>query len=353
MDRSEFISVINKVADALQVARSEQLVKNVISFCKSKDLRLFKSRYSSSDELTSALSSMYLEHINDTDEPMPDSHLDLSKIAMEGSAELISPKDKCVSVFLDSRHRDKSSYTPGQKIKLFEYFVNQNSGSNRTPGQVSVNGKLSNIKSFELQRMAIPYPTHLQNLNTGKTITLLFTNLSANSVINPISYHHFSFTYQVSSYDDQVIILNPMDKKKVFEFNPPLRTLDRLSLQFSDPYEPIEFDPDVIIPSSVNYVNSDGRIDFATEHGLSDGDVIVISNFYTTDDLSYATILSSIMNKRGLQISIIDNYSIAINVNLSLLSDVAIPDMIPNIEVISRTFRFDLKIKYHASETSE
>lgn len=349
MNKEQYNKIIRLVAYELKEDITEQLVQNVVCYCKTKNLKAIEKQTKTEDEFCNMLSDMYINYIKGNDDYQTKT-LDVKQHISNADANIFKTDEHTIEVFIDSHFRDISNYTNGQTINRFDYIISSNLGSTRIPGHLQVNGKPTNIASFEICDLAIPYSADLQALNPNNIITLAFTNLSANSIINSVANHHFTFNYSVASYNPNIVILNPSSQPKKFIFNPPLRTLDNLNIQFLDPYDAIPFAADLLNSSAVDYINTDGRISFASAHGLSTNDVIRIRSFTTTNDSAYTSILSQILNSRGIKITKINSTTISTGIDFSQLATVAIVGMLPVIEVVSRGFRFAMKIKYISNE---
>jgi hypothetical protein len=352
LSKPEYSAVVYKITEALDIAKSESLIRNVIAFCNRKQIPSLRSKYQDIHSLTDYLANLYIKQISQIDEP-EESHIDLKQIKLEAKTIATTPEAKTVSVYIDSRYRDKTMYSPDTMIRQFDYSIAENSGSTRIPGQISVNGRLSNVSSFEIVKIILPYKQSYQRLNPLRNINLSFLNLSANAIINPVSTHHFSFDYDIASYNTDMVVLNPKSNSREFKFNPPLRTLDQLRIQFLDPYEPIQFEADVLEVDSVYYTFVDGRIQFSKDHGLKTGDVIRISKFSTLNSTNntHKEIVKQIHNSRGISITVLNSNTISTGIDFSQIADIADHDNNnPEIEVLSRGFRFELKINYTSSD---
>jgi hypothetical protein len=208
---------------------------------------------------------------------------------------------------------------------------------------------LINITSFEVGKIILPYNSNLGALNFSQEITLSFTNIVGNSVHTANESFHFKFNYTVAPYNNNLIILEPFNVlKPVFTFNPPLRTLDRLSIQFNDPYYPISFNVDRMTPSSFDYSNSAGLIHFPKPHNLITNDIIIIKGLTTNSNNDF-NILQQINNPKGVKVTVVDSYSITISIDFTTI---VAPDVssLPLIIFYSKTFRFPLIINYTSNE---
>ena len=344
MDKEGYSKIIRGVCDYFQIDRpDETIVKNVIAFVKGKNLNYLKQQYKTNDELCDALSMFYIEHINEDDSHIKTLTPNIDPI----TDNFYKNNEHSVNILIDSRNRNLSNYTYGTSVNEFHFNLVPKSNTSINQGSIQVNNDLVNITSFEISnRIILPYKQSLSELNYSQEITLSFINLTANSINSSDGFFHFKFHYETSSFNEDVIIMEPSTCALRYEFNPPLRSLDDLSIRFNDPYYPINFYADRLNVSSVNYVNSDGRFNFDSPHNLSTGDVIVINNFHTLNDSKYNTLLNQIGNKKGVKITVIDDHIISTGINFNNFGSDADSNMKPDILVYSNTFRFPLTINY-------
>jgi hypothetical protein len=187
----------------------------------------------------------------------------------------------------------------------------------------------------------LPYTAALRASNFTNEITLSFNAIRSNGILAHDNTYHFVFTYTVRN--DSLVELTPINE--YCKFSPPLRFVDDLSLRFSDPIVPIEFNVDRMYASSINYLSSDGRITFASAHNLTTGDVVIVRSLTTLDDAKNTNILSRIHSARGMPITVINSTTISIGIDFSLIDQ---PDTNskPLVVFYSNTFRFPLEIGY-------
>lgn len=95
--------------------------------------------------------------------------------------------------------------------------------------------------------------------------------------------------------------------------------IDNFTLSFGAMLPKIEFDADRMYILAFDYSSEYGILTFATEHHLVTGDLIYISGFSTPDPARDTNIISEVNRDQGHIIVKKDNYSVLINVNLSLV----------------------------------
>jgi hypothetical protein len=352
MDKNQYTLIIRDVCEQLKIHNPDDtIVRNIMSFIKSRNLKSLRLKYPKNEDFNEELVSMYLHQYQDKHEDT----FNIDDIARnEYKTDLI--KDNILAspyhttqIFIDSINRNAINYN-GQDINKFEFEIVPLTTSNETrPGSIISYSNLINITSFEVGKIILPYNSNLGALNFSQEITLSFTNIVGNSVHTANESFHFKFNYTVAPYNNNLIILEPFNVlKPVFTFNPPLRTLDRLSIQFNDPYYPISFNVDRMTPSSFDYSNSAGLIHFPKPHNLITNDIIIIKGLTTNSNNDF-NILQQINNPKGVKVTVVDSYSITISIDFTTI---VAPDVssLPLIIFYSKTFRFPLIINYTSNE---
>ncbi len=344
MNKEGYAKIIRGVCDHFDLDRpDETIINNVIRFVKTRNLNSLQQMYNTDALLCDALIQLYINYISDDNSHIKTLVPNIDPI----TDNVYKTNERSVNILIDSRNRNLSNYTPGSTVSDFHFNLVPKSSSGVNQGSIQVNNELVNITSFEVSnRIILPYKQSLAELNYSQEITLTFLNLTSNSINSSDGYFHFKFHYETSSFNDNVIVMEPSTCALRYEFNPPLRSLDDISIRFNDPYYPINFYPDRLNVSSVNYVSTDGRLNFDAPHGLLNNDVIIINNFTTLNDSKYNTLLNAIKHKKGIKITVIDDYIISTGINFNSFGADADHNMKPDILVYSNTFRFPLTINY-------
>jgi hypothetical protein len=348
MDHSAYTAIIKSVCARLGgINPNETIVRNVIAHCKRLDIEQLRDIHGEDNDLMIAIAESYIDTLK-KDEPFnyndhlqrsKDKNIKVTTTWLEEQMPTITSKS--MSILVDSRLRrvDSSNTT---SITSFAFtIVPQNRHTQIGDGDLQVRIMPSQITYFRINRIVIPYSLALRSCNYSNELTMIFTALRSNGIISNDDTYHFVFTY--TPINDFLVQLTPIDK--YCKFSPPLRTIDDLSIRFNDPIVPIAFAMDRMYASSISYLNADGRITFSTAHGLSIGDVVIISGLTTLNDAANAAILSTIMNPRGIVIGIVNTTVISIGVDLTAIVSPDINSK-PLVLFQSKTFRFPMEIGY-------
>ena len=359
MNKSQYTTIVRDVCEQLKINNPDDtIVRNVMSFIKSRNIKSLRSLYPNADDFNEILTSMYLKqykdkHENDFDDSKDE--FDIEELAKtEHKTNLV--KDSILSspyhttqILVDTINRNTINYN-GNPITTFEFdIVPLTTSKNTRPGSLVSYSNLINITSFSIGKIVLPYNTTLSALNFSQEMTLSFPNIVGNSVHTTTGTYHFKFNYTTASYNSNLVILEPFNVlKPVYEFNPPLRTLDKLSISFNDPYYPVSFDVDRLKPISFDYSNTAGLIHFSKPHKLSNNDIVIIQGL-TSNSHKDNSILEQINNPRGVKITVVDSDSITIGIDFTLMVS---PNTLslPWIIFYSKTFRFPLIINYTSNE---
>ncbi len=353
MDAQDYATVVKSICRRLgNLEPDATVIRNVTQHCKKLDLaKMMKSAESKNDFLVDVVES-YISSLAESEEFDYNSYLyeqrETAKQSIDASAPLTNwlsermpvISSKSMSIYFDSRLRMSSGNDPS--ITEFGFSLVPRSVSTVLgDGNLQVRTMPSEITYFKLGKFLLPYGVALRGSNFTNELTLTFTGLRSNGIIANEETFHFVFNY--TSKNDALVEVSPVNE--FCKFSPPLRLIDNLSLRFSDPIVPITFPKDRMYPSSLNYLSSDGRIEFSSAHGLSDNDVVIVNGLKTNDDAANAAILKTINSARGIPITVINSTMISIGVDFTTIRS---PDTSskPLIVFYSKTFRFPLEIGY-------
>lgn len=351
MDRKILIKqVITEAAELLNVEKSDMFIRNIFSFVNQIKLDVLQSKFKSLEELSSHIAHMYKDTIQAPIAPKHDHNDFLNKNMNDKPTHSFAPlttwlseqsptlTSKTTTIYLDSRFRD-TSYD-GSSIKTFKYNLvpkNMSKGNGNVPSRIIP----YNITYFQISKIILPYAGTLASRNLTKEINLAFVNLLSNSVDTSSNDFHFSFISK--SYETNWSELTPINN--MYKFYPPIKNLESLNLQFYDPYEAVQFYPDSMYASQVNYISSDGRFTFASPHNLTTGDIVIISDFSTNDDGANTTIIQSITDTRGIAVTVINANVIAIGIDFSTIVSPN-SSIRPLVQFLRYTFRIAIEIGY-------
>jgi hypothetical protein len=339
MKSEDYSIIIRRIITILNIPiPNETLIRNVSKFINNFNYDNLINELSK-DELYNYIVEEYINSIKNNNENI--NYKEYKPLLDVKTDDILVPKHHYTHILIDSRYRNITN-SENTYINKFEYVILPKSNNVDPVGKIFSFSNLVNIIQFKIGSIILPYSEELALLNYSREITLSFTNLNGNSIITNTPFH-FKFNYSKCDYNNNLIQLIPTIKK--FRFNPPLRSLDSLAVQFNDPFLPIMFDSDRMYPSSINYIATDGRIIFSNKHKLNTDDIIIINQFNTNDDIINQNIINQITNKKGVKITKINDYIISTNIDFS---SIILPDnsFLPEIIFQSKTFRFPIIIKY-------
>ena len=224
-------------------------------------------------------------------------------------------------IMLDSRYRDLTG-TNSDGITAFSWNYVLQSVS-MAQGTVNIVGNVRDIVSLRIYPSRIPYV--LSADNKYSRISILITELSSQSFI---SHEKRNFHFMLRSViDDNFINLDTHDYNDgYFYFEKPITTLNRLTLTFGSPLEPVVFDKDRDI-CTIDYFSiqpltkiTTGSASSPTPHNLINGDTVYFTYFKTgyidpvlvSAILIDETIVNNINRLSGWIITVIDDFSFSI-----------------------------------------
>lgn len=362
MDAQEYAKIIKLICSKLEISTPDtSLIRNVTHYCKSLDHGRLKRIYFKDNDRHESIADLYVKSVTeetadfDYNEYLHDAHQHSKKQKQTEEGQIVGPltnwigksmpviASKSMSVCIDSRLRNTSNVTSITITDFGFTLVPRMTRSSLGDGRIQSRIAPSHITYFKVGKIMLPYSEVLRNRNFSKEITLTFTALRSNGIVAREDTYHFAFTYTSLNYSSNLVELNPVNEYCKFE--PPLRTLDDLSLRFNDPIFPIAFHTDRLIPTNFNYMSSDGRITFSVPHFLNNGDVIVVMGLKTNNDAANASVLNVINDPRGINVTIIDDITIATSFDFTKIVSQDITSL-PVILFYSRTFRMPLEIGY-------
>ena len=224
-------------------------------------------------------------------------------------------------IMLDSRYRDLTG-TNSDGITAFSWnYVLQS--LSLAQGTVNIVGNVRDIVALRIYPSRIPYV--LSADNKYSRISILITELSSQSFI---SHEKRNFHFMLRSViDDNFIDLDTHDYNDgYFYFEKPITTLNRLTLTFGSPLEPVVFDKDRDV-CTIDYFSiqpltkiTTGSLSSPNPHNLINGDTVYFTYFKTgyidpvlvSEILIDETIVNNINRLSGWIITVIDDFSFSI-----------------------------------------
>lgn len=211
---------------------------------------------------------------------------------------------------VDSRYQNLVN-TDSSKI-VFNLITNTKTKS--AHGGVIIGNMIRDIIQIETCPFTIPYKPVF--VNFYNKITLTINEWTSNSY-EAYEGGQFHFIFDITKVDNNLIYLTPVDT--TYSFSTPMNYIDSFTLSFGAMLPKITFDPDRMFVSSIDYSSEYGIVTFAAEHNLITGDLVYVSGFTTPEPARDVAIIDE-MNREGGHIIVKkDNYSILLNVDLSLV----------------------------------
>lgn len=191
----------------------------------------------------------------------------------------------------------------------------QNTGFNGTRGDIYVQDMPQNLIYMKITEMEVPYTENITNYYNA--LRLLIKEFSAQSITvnqflgatqtsNNTSPYHFEF--QIKSINRNRALIVPV--QPLYIFRRPVTQMDRITLLWYNPYEPVRFDTDQL-DFTATYGGATTLFNSPTPHNLTTGDLIYINNASTG-----IPALNNILNSNnGLVVTVLSTTSISVSVD--------------------------------------
>lgn len=336
----------------LNMTPNETSVRNIVNFVRKYDISFLNTKVQNRNELYEYLSDIYTNTIknanneedivtNTTNQYIKDTLYDTSYKEFKKINRNDWSNWNSTYIYIDSRYQDISN--TDRSILDFSIIPKSNVSRSRNGNIVSYSN-LTNVTEFELGEFIIPYNS---SLNYFREITLMFLDIPNNSIDTNENSFHFKFSYEPCSFNQNLIKLVPY--QRIFRFNPPIKTLDKLRIQFADPYVPIQFLKDRMKPTTIFYNQPDIEFIFSEAHNLYTGDVVIVEGLTTTNANENIEALKKINDERGHAISVVNQFSFTIsNPLFNIINPSA--NSKPFIYFQSRRIQFPMRIRYINNE---
>lgn len=213
-------------------------------------------------------------------------------------------------IIADSRYQNIVN-TDLSKI-VFNLITNTKTKSDN--GGIIVGNPIQNIVKIEVSAFTIPYKPIFANFYNKITLTI---NQWISNSYEAYEGGQFHFIFDIDKIDNNLIYLKPAIGS--YEFSKPVNYIDNFTLSFGAMLPKITFDTDRMYVNTFDYTSIYGILTFSTPHNLVSGDLVYITGFATPELARDVVIISEVNRESGHIIVKKDNYSILINVNLSLI----------------------------------
>jgi len=225
---------------------------------------------------------------------------------------LIIPREKHIYVLLDTRYGTIDSTST-------RYTWNISSQPSDAPNSVCVLQPLRNLIAIQFNQFLIPYTSSGDNIY--KKISLLIEDFNISSVIGHES-RNYHMMFDTTIVNNRILCIPPIQDDATYRFNEPLNIINKISISFGAPLQPLIFQPSFYpINISFNSVNST-YINFNTPHLVSDGETIIISGFTTISPTTDYTKISLINSETGHIVSVVNNLILEITADITGISTI-------------------------------
>lgn len=341
--------IIIKTCEKLHETPNETNVRNILTFIRQYDISTILQSIERK-EIYDYFSNLYVDNLADTKEDeedystssflkdviYDDTYQDFKKINRNDWSNW-----NTTYIYIDSRYQNISN--TDRSILDFSIVPKSNVAKTQS-GNIISYSNLTNVTEFEIGEFTIPYSSIT---NMFRELTISFLDLPNNAIDTHENSFHFKFSYEPCDFNPKFARLKPFQDR--FRFNPPIKTLDRLRIQFADPYQPIEFDKERMRPSSIDYSFPVGVFVFTEKHKASTNDIVVIEGLTTTNATENIELLKKINNSRGHAINVIDEYSFSIDIPFNTIVNPSL-SALPFIYFQSKRVQFPMKIRYINNE---
>lgn len=349
LDDVDIKQIIVKTCEKLNETPTDSNVRNILNFINQYDVSTILQSIEN-DEIHDYFSNLYVDNLKNYKEDEEDysSSTFLKDVIYDDSYKEFKKINRndwsnwnTTYIYIDSRYQNISN--TDRSILDFSIVPKSNVARNQT-GNIISYSNLTNITEFEMGEFTIPY---ISTLNAFREITISFLDLPNNAIDTNENSFHFKFTYEPCTFNNKLVRLKPFQDR--FRFNPPIKTLDRLRIQFADPYHPIEFPKERMRPSSIDYSSANGTFTFSEPHNLNNGDIVIIEGLVTANANQNIELLKKINDNRGHIINVTNTTSFYIDVPFNTIINPSLTSL-PFIYFQSKRIQFPMKIRYINNE---
>lgn len=241
----------------------------------------------------------------------------------------IRPRNKSTYFLLDSRYRVRST---GPSV--FTWAITPLPDDAR--GVASAQAGMANVVKMEVRPFYIPYVPEADT--PGRQVSMLVEELGMAAVIaHENRNYHILFNATVET---NRILLEPVDD--TFNFNEPIDHIKRVSLTFANPLIQLNFLPDFYAVTVTYNAPNSTYINFAVEHFVADGEVVIITGFTTANPGRDFAVIGQINDVNGNSVAVVDDYTLEITPNLAGITLIT-PSPSVDCYILSRRIQVPLR----------
>lgn len=203
-------------------------------------------------------------------------------------------------IVLDSRYRDTSQDSSSDGFSSMSWVFLANSAS-ATMGGVNSLGDVEQVVAMTTGDIRLPYQNNAM-INSYRRISMNINEWSGQSFIGQEG-RKFHFLFKATIDGNMIDCTALSDSATHFEFARPITQLDRITVTFGCPLEPVTFDMDRQ-NMQVQY-GAAARFTSARPHNLQTGDQVYISGFTSADPAADNAIITQVNNPVGYNVVVI------------------------------------------------
>lgn len=227
------------------------------------------------------------------------------------------------TILLDSRYRNTGEDLSWQLI---------NTNSRYASG-------FTDVVSVRVDDFYIPFVDSAVNLY--KKVTLQISELSAVSTAGDDHNYHIMMNSTVEG--NRILLSTTVNNTGTFLLNNKVSTLNTFTLKLFSPFQRIVFKPDTYVVSADKDATTT-LITFAESHGLSNGELVYISGFSTTDATYDYKIINTVNRANGHICTVVNDTTIRLDINISAYT--IDPNSRINCYIASRRIMIPLTIRH-------
>lgn len=248
-------------------------------------------------------------------------------------------------VYLDSRIRNIGATDGVQNTnKLVKFQWDEDNTGNIEPGKFSYLGDIRDIIEIKVYPFRIPFPSDGSGDTGNRSITIFFEEFSNQMFIG--RRRRFHIVTEVS-IDGTWIYLDPYNSNNgIFKFDTPITVLNKLTVSFGNPNNPINFDKDRLLVTFTTGLPT--LVTTSENHNLTTGDRVSFTDFTTLDPTGDASVIALMNDADGLVITVTGVTTFTVDIDTSTTT----PD--PTLQIIcifdSKTFQIPLQFTFIRAE---
>jgi hypothetical protein len=258
---------------------------------------------------------------------------------------IINPKalETRAYIVLDRMHL---AYTSDDRTKFTWYLSTQSSNTTGT-NAVGVSAMLQDITKIKVHPFI--FPNTRNAITSAKRLSILVDELETQAYNAAYNMKKFHVLFNISEDTDSqapYILSTIDDTSSEFVFNRPVIQLTSLTLSFGNPLQTLSLDADRL-SATITAVGNQTLLSFSQPHMMATSDIVIISNFNTTQPLEDSIQISLMNDINGWPIvDPITSTTASIDVDLSGILGTIINNPQPSVYLDSKRFIIPIEFTY-------